>query len=122
MGAFLVGQQRLIHLLPVPDADGPDLVVCTKELFHRLGKVSDGARRCLLHQDVTGVGMLVGIEHQIHSLVEGHDEAGHGGLSHRQGLARLDLLHEQGDNRTSGTEDVAVPGPADEGLVLGHRP
>ena len=121
MYALLVGEQRLVHLLPVPDADGPDFIVCTKELLHRLGKVADGARRCLLYQDVPGVCMLVGVENQIDGLVEGHDEAGHGGLGHRQWFARLDLFHEQGNNRASGTEYVAVPCSADERLVFSHR-
>ena len=120
MCTLLICKKRLIHLLPVPDADGPNLIVCTKELLHRLGKVADGARRCLLHQDVTGVCMLVGVEHQIDGLVEGHDEARHGGLGNRQGLSGLDLFHEQGNNRASGTQHIAVPCSADERLVLSH--
>lgn len=120
MCALLVGEQRLIHLLPVPDADGSDFIVCAKKLVHRLGKVSDGASRRLLHQDVPGVCMLVGVEHQIDGLVEGHDEARHGGLGHSQGLSGLDLFHEQGNNRASGTQHVAVPCSADERLVLSH--
>ncbi len=104
----------------MPDADGPDLIVCVKELLHRLGKITDGAGRSLLHQDITGVCMLVGVEHKIHSLIEGHDKARHGRLGHRQRVACLDLFHEQGNNRASGTQYVAVPCSADECLVLGY--
>ena len=118
MGAFFICKESLIHLLPVPDTDGPDFALCMKELLHRLGEITYGAGRRLLHQNVPGVCMLVGVEHQIHGLVEGHDEAGHGGLGHRQGLSGLDLLDEQGNNRASGTQYVAVPCSADERLVL----
>ena len=121
MGTLLIGEQSLVHLLTVPDADGLDLVVGLEELPDRLGEVADGGGRCLLHQYVTGMGMLVGVEHQIHRLVEGHDEAGHGGVGHCQWLARLDLLHKERDDRTAGCEHVAIPGATDEGLVLTDR-
>ena len=120
MGALLVGEQRLIHLLTVPDADGPDFIVCAKKLFHRLGKVSDGASRRLLHQDITSVCMLVGVENQIDGLVEGHDEARHGGICYSQWLTSLNLFNKEGHYRTSRTKNISVSGPADEGLVLSY--
>ena len=120
MGTLLIGEEGLIHLLTVPDADGLDLVVGLEELPDRLGKVSDGGGRCLLHQDVPGMGMLVGVEDQIHRFGEGHDEAGHGGIGDGQRLARLDLLDKEGDDRTTRGEDITIPCTTDEGLVLRH--
>ena len=76
-------------------------------------QVADGGSVGLLNEQVTGIAVLEGKHNQIHSLVQVHQEAGHVGVGDGNGVARLDLVDEQGDDAAAGTHDVAVTGAAD---------
>ena len=78
-----------------------------------LGKIADGRGVCLLDEQIAGIGMLEGKLHQIHSLVQVHQETGHVGIGDGDGLALLHLLNPQGNNRTSACHNVAITGAAD---------
>ena len=93
-----------------------------EELLHRLGQVADGGGVRFLDEQVAGVGVLKGELHQVHGLVQVHQEPGHVGIGDGDGLARLDLVDEQGNHRATAAHDVAVPGAADDGAapLSGH--
>ena len=61
--------------------------------------------------------MLEGEHNQIHSLVQIHQEAGHVGIGDGDGIASLDLVDEQRDDRATAAHDVAVTGAADGGAA-----
>ena len=61
--------------------------------------------------------MLESEQDQIHSLVQVHQKAGHVGVSDGDGIARLDLVDEQRDDRATAAHDVAVTGAADGGAA-----
>ena len=71
----------------------------------------------LLDEQVTGVGVLEGELHQVHGLVQVHEEAGHVGVGHRQRLALSDAVDEQRDDAAARAHDVAVAGAADGGAT-----
>ena len=71
----------------------------------------------LLNEQVTGVAVLEGEHNQVYSLVQVHEEAGHVGVGDGDGIARLDLVDEQGDDAAAGAHDVAVAGAADGGAA-----
>jgi hypothetical protein len=73
-------------------------------------------RPALLHEDVAVVTVLEGMQHQVDSVRQGHHEAGHGGISHRNGLAREDLLNEE-RHGTTRSHDVAITSTADDSVV-----
>ena len=114
LGALLVGEQRLVHLLAMADADHADVVaVAPEELANGLGLRADGARRRLLNQDVAVTAVLEGEQNQVDGLVEAHDEARHRRLRHRYGVARPYLLDPQRNNRPARAHHVAVARAAD---------
>ena len=118
LGALLVGQQRLVELLAVADADDLDvLLAASEELADGLGLRGDGAGGSLLDQDVAVLAVLEGEEHQVDGLVKTHDEAGHRGLGHRDGIARTNLFDPQRNHRPARTHHVAVARAADLGLA-----
>ena len=61
--------------------------------------------------------MLEGEHNQIHSLIQIHQEAGHVGIGDGDGIASLDLVDEQRDDRATAAHDVAVTGAADGGAA-----
>ncbi len=125
LGALLVGQQRLVELFAVADADDLDvLLAASEELADGLGLRGDGAGGSLLHQDVAVLAVLEGEEHQVDGLVQAHDEAGHRRLGHGDGIARTNLLDPQRNHRPARTHHVAIARAANLGLArvaaLGH--
>lgn len=114
--ALLAGHEGLEELLAVAGAD--DLGAhAAEDLLHGLGEVADGRRRRLLDEQVAGVGVLEGELHQVHGLVQVHEEAGHVGVGDRQRLALADAVDEEGDHRAARAHDVAVAGAADGGAA-----
>ena len=59
--------------------------------------------------------MLESEQDQIHSLVQVHQETGHVGIGDGDGVASLDLVDEQRNDRATAAHDVAVTGAADGG-------
>ena len=113
---LLTGHQGLEQLLAVTGADDVGAGVA-EELLDSLGQVADGGSVGLLNEQVTGVAVLEGEHNKIHSLVQVHQEAGHVGVGDGDGIARLDLVDEQGDDAAAGAHDVAVAGAADGGAA-----
>ena len=113
---LLAGHQGLEQLLAVAGTDDVGAGVA-EELLNSLGQVADGGSIGLLNEQVTGVAVLEGEHNQIHSLVQVHQEAGHVGVGDSDGIARLDLVDEQGDDAAAGAHDVAVTGAADGGAA-----
>ena len=95
-----------------------------KQLHHGLGLVLDGAGGGFLNQDVAILAVLEGKEHQVNSLFEGHDEAGHGGFGDGDGVALANLVNPQGNDGAAAAHDIAIAGAADLGVAtetaLGH--
>ena len=91
-----------------------------EQLLHRLGQHADGGGVALLHKQVAGVGVLKGELHQVHRLVQVHQETGHVRVGDGDGLARLDLVDEQGDDAAPAAHHVAVAGAADGGVLCLH--
>ena len=118
---LLTGHQSLKQLLAVTRADDVGAGVA-EELLNSLCQIADGGSIGLLNEQVTGVAVLEGEHNQIHSLVQVHQEAGHVGVGDGDGIARLDLVDEQGDDAAAGAHDVAVTGAADGGAaaLCGH--
>ena len=58
--------------------------------------------------------MLEGKLHELYRFVEVHEEAGHGGVCDRDGIAGLDLVDKQRDHRAAGAHHVAVASAADD--------
>ena len=113
---LLTGHQGLEQLLAVAGADDVGAGVA-EELLNSLGQIADGGSIGLLNEQVAGIAMLEGEHNQIHSLVQIHEEAGHVGIGDGDGIARLDLVDEQGDDAAAGAHDVAVAGAADGGAA-----
>ena len=96
LGALLVGQQGLIHLLTMPDADDLDVfLLTTEELANGFGLSLDGAGRSLLNEDVTILAMLEGEEDEVNGFFERHDEAGHLGFGEGDRVAVADLVNPE---------------------------
>lgn len=127
VGHLLAGQQGLVELFAVAGADDLDLVVRSKQLAYGQGQVADGRGRRLLHKGVALLGVGEGVEHQVHRIVDGHEEPGHVRVGDGQRLAFLDQLDEQRDDRPARGHDVAVAGAAQGGAGrvdktgLGHH-
>ena len=126
LGAFLVGEEGLVELFAVADADDPDvLLFAAEQLAHRLRLGLDGAGGGLLDKEVAVLAVFKGKEDEIDGFLQRHDEAGHGRLGDGDGLAVFDLVDPQRNDAAPGAHDVAVPGAADAGLPggagLGHR-
>ena len=113
---LLTGHQSLKQLLAVAGADDVGAGVA-EELLNSLGQVADGGSVGLLDEQVTGVSVLEGKHNQIHSLVQIHQETSHVGVCDGDGIARLDLVDEQGDDAAAAAHNVAVAGAADGGAA-----
>lgn len=86
-----------------------------EDLLDGLGEVADRGGGRLLDEQVAGVGVLEGELHQVHGLVQVHEEAGHVGVGDRQRLPFSDAVDEQRDDAAARAHDVAVAGAADGG-------
>ena len=117
LGTFLIGEQRLVHLLAVADADDLDVFFLAAEEFaHGFGLRPDGASGGLLHEDVAVLAVLEGEEHQVHRFVEAHNESCHRRLGEGDGLVVADLVDPQGDDAPPAAHHVAVAGAANLGI------
>ena len=114
--SLLAGHEGLEELLAVAGADHLG-AHAAEDLLDGLGEVADGGRRRLLDEQVAGVGVLEGELHQVHRLVQVHEEAGHVGVGDRQRLALADAVDEQRDDAAARAHDVAVAGAADGGAA-----
>ena len=122
MGAFLVGQERLVHLFAMTDADDLDLgLVAAEQFTYRFGLRLDGASGSLLHKDVARDAVLEGEQHQVHRLVETHDEARHGTVGNGDGIALANLVYPQRDDGAATAHHVAVTRAANLCLFGSHR-
>ena len=111
--ALLAGHEGLVELLAMSRAD--DVRACVAEQFlHRLCQIADGRGVRLLDEQVARIGVLEGEHHQVDRLVEVHEEAGHVGVGDGDGVARLDLVDEQRNDRAAGAHDVAVARAGDD--------
>ena len=61
--------------------------------------------------------MLESEQDQIHSLVQVHQKAGHVGVGDGDGVASLDLIDKQRNDRTTAAHDIAVTSAADGGAA-----
>lgn len=114
--ALLAGHEGLEELLAVAGAD--DLGAhAAEDLLHGLGEVADRGGGGLLDEQVAGVGVLEGELHQVHGLVQVHQESGHVGVGDRQRLPFPDAVDEQRDDAAARAHDVAVAGAADGGAA-----
>ena len=96
------------------DADDFDFFLLASEEFtNGFGLGLDCAGRSFLHKDVSIAAMLEGEEDQVHSFVQGHDEAGHGWLGKSDRVAVADLLDPKRNHGTTGAHDVAITSAAD---------
>ena len=122
VGAFLVGEERLVHLFAEADADHLDLgLVAAEQLADRLRLRLDGACRGLLHEDVAGDAVFEGEQHQVHRLVEAHDETRHGSVGDGDGIALANLVYPQRDHGTAAAHHIAVTRAANLCLFGSHR-
>ena len=114
LGALLLGEEGLVHLLTVADADDPDVLLPAAEEFtHGLRLRAYGAGRGLLDEDVTVLPVLEREQHQVHGLLEAHDEPRHLRLCKRYRQAVADLVDPQGYHTAARAHDIAVTGAAD---------
>jgi len=84
-----------------------------EQLLDSLSQIADSRGISLLDEQIAGVSVLEGEHHQIHSLIQVHQEAGHVGVSDGDGVTSLDLVDEQRDNGTTAAHNVAVTSAAD---------
>ena len=100
------------------DTDNLDLLFfAAKQLADCLCLRLDGTSRSLFNEQITVFTVLKGKQNQIHRLFQRHNEAGHIGLGHSNGVASLDLIDPQRDNRTARTHNIAITGAADLGVA-----
>ena len=97
------------------DADDPNLVTGGKQTGNSLCQHFDGAGRGFLDQNIAGNAVLEGKQHQVHSFVQAHNETSHRRLGDGDGVARLDLINPQRDDRTAGAHNITIAGAADFG-------
>lgn len=90
---FLAGHQSLVKLLAMAGADDVGAGV-TEELLHGLGQHPDGGGGRFLNKEISWIAVLEGEHHQIHRLVQIHQEAGHVGVCDGDGFAGLYLVDE----------------------------
>ena len=118
LGALLLGEQCLIHLLSVADADHFDiLLLASEERANGLSLSLDRAGRGFLYEDVTVVSMLESEEDEIDGLLQRHDEAGHLGLGQRDGVAIANLVYPQRNDGAAGAHHITIARAADLGLA-----
>ena len=114
LGSFFLGEEGFVHLLSVTDADDFDFFLLASEEFtNSLSLGLDCAGRSFLDEDVSVASVLEGEEDQVHSFVQGHDEAGHGGLGEGDRVTVADLFDPQRNHGAAGAHDVAITSAAD---------
>ena len=114
--ALLTGHQGLVQLLAVTRADDLGTGIA-EEFLHRLRQHADGGGVRLLDKEIAGVGVLKGKLDEIDRFIEIHQKAGHLGIGDGNGVASLDLVDEQRDDRAATAHDVAIAGTADDGTA-----
>ncbi len=116
-GRLLPSDQVLVGLFAVASADHLQVEPGAEDLAEGPGQGADGAGGRLLHEDVPGLGVRIGVEHQVYGIGQAHHEPGHLRVCHRQRAPRLDLLDEERDHRTARGHDVAVARGREHRLV-----
>ena len=100
------------------------VLVPSEEFADSLGLGPDGAGRGLLYEDVAVLPVLECKEHQVHRLLEAHDESCHGRLRDRDRQAVPYLLDPQRDYASAGAHHVSIACAADSCIpgvaALGH--
>ena len=109
---LLTGHQSLEQLLAVTGADDVRAGIA-EQLLDSLSQIADGGSIRLLDEQITGICMLESEQDQIHSLVQVHQKAGHVGVGDGDGVASLDLIDKQRNDRTTAAHDIAVTSAAD---------
>ena len=94
------------------------MVWLAQKIRQCMGECLNRRSGCFLHEQITVVAMLKGIENQIHGVSKRHHEACHVRIGNRQRLTGTDLLDKQRNNRATGRHHVAVARPADDGFFL----
>ena len=113
---LLTGHQGLEQLLAVTSADDVRTGIA-EQLLDGLCQIADGGSIRLLDEQITGICMLESEQDQIYRLVQVHQEAGHIGVGNGDGVASLDLVDKQRDDRATAAHHVAVTGAADGGAA-----
>ena len=85
----------------------------TKELLHRQGQIPNGGRIRLLNKQIPRIGVHKGKTHQLHRLIQIHQETGHLRIGNGNRMAGMNLVNEQRNHRTAAAHDIAVAGTAD---------
>ena len=107
-GLFL-GQEGLVHLLAMADADDLDvLLLAAEEFADGLGLGLDGAGRGLLDEDVAVLAVLEGEQDQVDGLLKAHDEPRHLWLRQCNGVPLPDLVDPQRNHGPAGAHHIAV--------------
>ena len=109
---LLTGHQGLEQLLAVTGADDVRAGIA-EQLLDSLSQIADSGSIRLLDEQITGICMLESEQDQIHSLVQVHQKAGHIGVGNGDGIASLDLVNEQRNDRATAAHHIAVTGAAD---------
>ncbi len=122
MSAFLVREERFVHLFAVTDADDLDgLFIATEEFADRLCLSLYCASRSLLHQDVAARAVLESEQHQVHRLVQTHDESRHGTFGNGYRLAGTNLVNPQRNHGPATAHHVPVACTTNLCLLRAHR-
>lgn len=115
--AFLVREERFVHLLAVPDSDYADFVIRRmEELAYGARERLDCARGRFLDHNIARLRVLERVEHEIDRLFERHNKARHGRLGYRNRLAGANLIDKERNNGPARAHDVSVPRAADRRL------
>ena len=114
--------QHLVELLPRTYPDDLDGDVgshlAAREPDHPLGQVDDAdGYPHLQHEDLPTLGQGRGLQHQLHRLLDAHEEPGHPGIGHRDRATLGDLPGEGGDDAAPAAQYV----PEANGAVGGAR-
>ena len=120
---FFFGEEGLVHLLSMTDADDTDFGFETcrglvfEEVSYGFCLGLDGAGGSFLDKNVTVLTVLEGEEHEVNSFLQTHDEAGHLGFCQGDGVAFADLVYPKGYDAAAAAHDVAIAGAADLGVA-----
>ena len=103
------------------DADDLDLMSRGKQAGDGLGEGLNGTCGSLLYQHIAADALFKGKQHQIHRLLQRHDEPSHGGLRNGDGISCTNLIDPQRDDAAPGAHNISVAGAANLGLVRADR-
>lgn len=111
--ALFAGHEGLIELLAMARADDIRSRIAEQPLYS-LRQIADGGSIRLLDEQIAWVGVLEGEHHQVHRLIQVHQEAGHIGVCDGDRISRLDLIDEQRNHTAPAAHDIAIARAADD--------